>query len=286
MRCSSHAAFEGLESRRLLASIDGVLTEVDYARDLEAVFPLAPGVGRTIYVDLDHDGVRDAEDPACVSDAVGRYSIGGLMAGQTYWLRADLPAGLTTGFDWNPVIAKDVGTSINLYIEPTGENLGGFPFIDINNDGRFTQDLDTAVPQGKAFRVWNDVNADGRLDAGEALARPDLVYPFILQRGVHMQLPAGAVTLSVDYGIAVQTLNVVWPKRGVDASALQNPLMIRVPTTSTVAGYAIIDKNRNGVGDAVDRPRVGRACSPTTTTTASATSANPTRSPRRTAGTN
>ena len=62
------------------------------ARDIE--HPTDPDIaGRTVWLDLDNDGVKDSNEPYKVPDASGNFTFGNLTAGVLYHVRDVIPTG-------------------------------------------------------------------------------------------------------------------------------------------------------------------------------------------------
>ncbi len=101
--------------------------------------------GRTVFLDIDGSGVPNSTNISTTTDASGNYKFSGLTAG-TYTVREVLPSGVTlsTGTHTITVAADQTATSVNF-----GE---------------------TVAPgsTGSIYgTVFNDVNVNGKLDAGE-----------------------------------------------------------------------------------------------------------------------
>lgn len=131
-----------------------------------------PGLGgRTLYVDLDNDKVKDANEASAVSDASGRYTIGGLKAGY-YNVRQVLPA---AWYQSSP--RNDYGYKVTLatgrvfdgalhgaYYNPA--SIGGGVFNDLDADG--IHDADEPGIAGRA--VYIDLDNDKVQDGNEPAA--------------------------------------------------------------------------------------------------------------------
>ena len=88
---SSIARVEALEARRLLASVSGYTRDDINTNGIEDSGDW-PAPGRTIYADLNRDGVLDDGEPRTVSQSPsGYYQLTGIPAG-THELRQVLPA--------------------------------------------------------------------------------------------------------------------------------------------------------------------------------------------------
>lgn len=119
-RFGSATQIQSLEPRTLLsATITGIIyRDISGSRTYEPADP--PLAGWTIYLDLNHDGVRDANEPTAISDATGRYTFTGLSAG-SYDVREDT----LTGF-------QAVPTSLHSVTVTDGQTLDHVDFANQN----------------------------------------------------------------------------------------------------------------------------------------------------------
>ena len=133
--------------------------------------------GRTVWIDLDNDKVKDSTEPTVTTDSSGNYKFSNLAAG-TYTVREVVPAGwmqtLPTG--GNGVVAT-VSSSQNL----TGQNFGtkqtavasasiaGNVFHDFNRNGI----KNTGDSNLSGWTVWIDLDNDKVKDANEKSAVTD-----------------------------------------------------------------------------------------------------------------
>lgn len=110
--------------------------------DLNADGKLDPGdpglAGRTVFIDKDGTGKPDSNNPSTTTDANGNYSFSLLPAG-TYKVSEVLPANASLSTNTQSVVVT-VG-------QTTTANIGEFPSI--------------------VGTVFNDLNVNGKLDAGE-----------------------------------------------------------------------------------------------------------------------
>jgi hypothetical protein len=167
----SASGMDRLESRRLLASVSGIVFD-DTNGDgvLNAAEPALSGCA--VYVDLNGNGFPDPGEPNDLTDATG-FAIGGLAPG-SYTLRQDLPGGwvhtapagggytLTVAADSDTITARDFGRfRLNTFSAQV--------YHDTNGDGR--KDVQEFGLSG--WQVFADRNASGTFDAGEPTALTD-----------------------------------------------------------------------------------------------------------------
>lgn len=113
-----------------------------------------------VYIDSNGDGDFDANEPSAVTNASGIYGIGNLFNG-TYIVRVDpstLPASYVQTYDLTAPVTDHTGTVVLSGANVTTADFG------YRNDGSLG-DL-----------VWNDRDADGVRDAGEAGLEGVLVF--------------------------------------------------------------------------------------------------------------
>lgn len=120
--------------------------------------------GRTIWLDIDSDGLADAGEPTATSGVTGVYTFTGLTAGP-YRARIVVPPGLTKT-STNPADVTIVsGSSF------TGNDFGlfspaaitGTVWDDTNGNAVFN----AGEPGVAGITVWIDLDADGIADTGE-----------------------------------------------------------------------------------------------------------------------
>ena len=128
-----------------------------------------PGVaGRTVWVDLDRDAVRDVGDePTVTTDQFGRFSFS--LAPGTYQVREVLPAGWvqTSPAGGGPLtftVAAGSGTAPRSFGTAQVGRISGFIYDDANGNGARDGNENVLVPNRTAFI---DDNNDGQLDPGE-----------------------------------------------------------------------------------------------------------------------
>jgi uncharacterized repeat protein (TIGR01451 family) len=132
-----------------------------------------PGLGgRTVYVDVDGDGVHDPGEPFATTDATGYYVIPTTLTSGTYPVRLDVPAGTlcTTpaGCAFSATFTasgtNSVGNTFGLYVPAT---VSGSAFVDANGDGVRQPGENTPIA-GRS--VFHDANANATHDPGEPSA--------------------------------------------------------------------------------------------------------------------
>ena len=125
--------------------------------------------GRRVWVDLNSNGVHDAQDRSAPTNGAGLYRLGNMPAG-THVLRQKLPEG------WSATkpFAKRTATLAGLQTLG-GQNFGswqnatitGFVFHDFNRNG-VREDTEGPLAQ---WQLFLDLDADGVLDPGESSVR-------------------------------------------------------------------------------------------------------------------
>jgi hypothetical protein len=113
-----------------------------------------------VYIDMDNDGVFDANEPSSVTNASGVYSITGLFNG-TFTVRVDsstLPSSYVETFDLTSPVTDGAATVV----------LSGASRSDVDFGYRNDATLGDTV--------WNDRNANGVRDAGEPGIEGVIVY--------------------------------------------------------------------------------------------------------------
>ena len=141
--------------------------------------------GDKVFLDLNHDDVREAKEPYAVTDAGGDFTITGVAPG-AYRVRREIPDGYawTTARPTVTVAAGKTTTGVSLGIVQPGKAttptapttpskstaaLSGHAFADTDGDGK--QDPGEGDAFGKT--VYLDANNDGVLDDGEKSVKTD-----------------------------------------------------------------------------------------------------------------
>ncbi len=164
--------------------------------------------GVTVFLDTDNDGVQDVGEPTDVTDANGIYTFNGLIAG-TYNVRVvpgTLPAGAAQTYDLDGLGTANVASVI----------LGG---------GQDRTDVDFGYRGNLSIGdfVWNDVDADGVQDGGEAGIPSVRVY---IDSDGDGSYDVGEPT-SITNGSGTYTIGNLLP----------GTYTVRVDTTTLPAGY-------------------------------------------------
>ena len=120
-----------------------------------------PGIaGVRVFIDIDGDGVFDANEPSAVTDSSGRYSIGNLFNGE-YTVRVDtttLPPSYIQTYDLTAPSDDDAAA------------------VTLSGSSRTDVDFGYRNDATIGDFVWNDRDADGVRDAGEPGIEGVLVY--------------------------------------------------------------------------------------------------------------
>ena len=122
--------------------------------------------GRTVFVDANLNGVRDAGEKSAVTAADGSYTLEGLPAG-THRVTHVIPSGwrgTSSGVTYLDVALRDDQTVINRNLSQTQRaRIAGTVFMDANVDG-VMNGAEGGIP---GWRVFLDRDGDAILDIGE-----------------------------------------------------------------------------------------------------------------------
>jgi hypothetical protein len=213
-------------SSQAIGSIEGTVYQDSNDNGTDDLNEL-PIAGRTVYLDLNNDGVLDNGEPSVQTDASGTYLFTNLSAG-AYTVREVLPAGViqTSPGSNAPQVAV-----LQTYNGFTGSyalngfgnlavsgSINGNIFYDANGDGtqdNGEQNLSTQV-------AYIDANNDGVYDTGDTLAAATAtgfsfsnlsagtyVLRQILPTGFQQTLPANNAGISVTV-VAGQTSTITF----------------------------------------------------------------------------
>ena len=208
--------------------------------------------GRQAFIDLNHDGEHQDEEPSSPStDAQGNYILGLLPAGQydvRPWVNvvgSYLPASRLI------TLPASTGLSGQDFGESSLEgSMGGQVINDANGNGELDPGEESDGIQG--VRLWMDSNNNGALDLGERTVLSQLsigVYYFnALSPGtytIRIQVPAGYRLTSPASGKFVVTITGQHDAFG-DLNFLLAP-------SGSIAGSVYDDANANGVRDSAEK---------------------------------
>jgi hypothetical protein len=201
-----------------------------------------------VFLDLNQDGVRDAEDPAATTRADGGYVLGGLgpVSGL---IRLDLQPGLT---QTTPPVLVDVTSGLmkTQDLGVAGQANGGIvgvKFEDLDKDGHGQE----GEPLLEDVQLFLDDNGNGVLDVGEAEATTDGAGRFGFGN-----LAPGTHTLAEVPRVGWQPLE----PREITVSP-GAPTFVEVPNVRVVQGrleaFAFTDFDGDGEQDAGDAGLAG-----------------------------
>jgi uncharacterized delta-60 repeat protein len=147
--------------------------------------------GVTVYLDLNENGQRDADEPSRVTDFAGNYVFASLSSGRTYVVAEEIPASLAQsfpGFDTGRVHRVSLGTAQMSAADfgNTAESIiVGTKFQDTNGDGQ-PGNLEPRL----TGTFFVDLNRNSRPDPGEPASVTDHAGEYLI-RG----LPPGTYTV-------------------------------------------------------------------------------------------
>ncbi len=219
-----------------------------------------PGIaGVTVFIDLNADGIRQANEQFATTDASGTYLIAGITAG-TYTVVVEastLPAGVTLKGD--PDVTKDGKTTVTLTATQAlttanfgyqgNASIGTTVWLDQNGDG--TKGLTEPVLSN--VKVFLDRNANGTRDANEPFATTDVSGNYLISG-----LIPGAYQVVVDAAtLPSGVINTGDPDSTKDGKTSVTLVAAQNLTTAnfgyqgnaTVTGHLYIDTNGNSAQD-------------------------------------
>ena len=126
--------------------------------------PGEPGIGNvTIFIDADNDGVLDTGETSRLTASDGSFTFPNLVPG-TYVVREVVPNGFRPTTPQSlAVTVSNNDARITFGNSPTGSQIIGCKFLDVDNDGF----RDGNEPGIEGVRVYIDNNNNNTFDAGE-----------------------------------------------------------------------------------------------------------------------
>ena len=127
-----------------------------------------------VYIDANKNGVFDTGEVSVTTDSSGNYKFANLAAG-TFRVREVLPSGYkliapAAGYVDVVVAAKAVVTGKNFADAPATASISGEVFNDANANGK----LDATELGLGLWQVYIDANKDGKFDTGDISATTDI----------------------------------------------------------------------------------------------------------------
>lgn len=208
--------------------------------------------GRTVYLDLNHDGSVSSGEPTAITNATGDYAFTRVPVG-TYAVSEAVPLG------WISTIGKatTLTTSVvlggshtaNFYnLVPVPGSVSGIIFTDLDGDGV----QGPADPGLEGWQVYADLNNNNALDAGDISATTDASGSYTLSNvpysnvSIHEVVLAGYTPINHAGGkMSFLLLN------GENRSGIT--FANREPVDFTISGMAFFDANKDGVHDPLER---------------------------------
>ena len=204
--------------------------------------------GRTVYVDLDRDGVQDPAEVSGVTSATGPLDLP--LTPGTYWVRQVVPAGWeqTAPAPGEPIVATVVSggvTSVQFGTRPIANTLSGTAFRDLDTDGVF----DTNEPVLAGRTIYLDTNRDEAFQDDEPTTVTDAAGNYVFSNlapgdyRVGQILPQGWYQTTPARGTNFRTTLAPGGANAYLHFGSSNQLF-------TIRGSVYDDANGNGVRDA------------------------------------
>jgi serine-aspartate repeat-containing protein C/D/E len=205
-------------------------------------------VGWQVYVDENKNGKLDAGEPVATTNNSGGFSIPNVAPG-IYSVRAVLPMG------WSPesgngsyvevVTSGQTPYSLFMSYLSSAGSISGSVFIDSNGNGK----LDAAESPAQNWVVYDDVNNNLKLDAGDIQALTDGMGVYRL-----LQVPLGTAHVRTRLPSGwVQTNSPTTTVKVVSGMTSTGPTFgVRVPKAGSISGRVFQDNNGNGIYDPQD----------------------------------
>lgn len=199
-----------------------------------------PGVaGRTVFLDNDHTGVPDGNNPSTTTDANGNYTFTGLAAG-TYTVREQISANvsLTVASQTVTVAADQTATAVNFAEQPS---ITGTVFTDTNANGA----LDSGETGISGRTVFLNIDNSGQPDSSNPSTTTDANGKYSFSG-----LAPGSYTVRELIG-AGTTLST--PTQSITVSGGQVTSSVNFgEVPPSIVGTVFTDVNNNGTYDAGD----------------------------------
>ena len=215
-----------------------------------------PQAGRTVFLDLNHDGTLEPGDPTATTDANGNFTFSNVNAG-TYALGVVLPLGweITTGALPSVTVTAGQNTSVaaigNAFVA-----ISGNVFLDANGNGV----QDSGEGPAADEELFLDLNNDGQLDPGDptaftnaqgnyqftGLSAGNYTVDLVVPAGMHESLPFSEGSQSVTVSSA--------PASGVNFAVAPGA------PVGGITGTLVVDPEGGGLTDGDDpaRPPAGQ----------------------------
>jgi serine-aspartate repeat-containing protein C/D/E len=208
-------------------------------------FPLA---NWQLYLDLNNNNRLDINEPSRLTNSQGNYTFANLPAG-TYQVReVQQPNFRQTTPNPAPInIASGTNVgNINFGNNFNAGTIAGTKFNDINSNGR----LDAGEPPLTNWEIYLDLNRNNRLDGGEPVTRTNLQgnYAFV-------NVPADTYSVrEVQQPGFRQTTPNPDPVNVTSNATINNVNFGNVFFVGNISGIKYNDLNANSVRDATDPP--------------------------------
>jgi hypothetical protein len=214
--------------------------------------------GRTVYVDSNDDGDKDAGEPSAVTDGDGNYTLAGLEPG-THSVRQELPADWTCSTpspcSWLITLTSREAVGSKDFSSFTQATITGYYYEDLNADAQIP-DPGLGDPPLAGRTVYVDANGNDSLDDGEQQRTTDGsgYYSFAnLAPGTYsIRVGAQPADWTCNYPAACeQTVTV-------EASETSQQNDFAAHTLGGISGTKFEDLDADGVKDAGEQALAGQ----------------------------
>ena len=171
--------------------------------------------GHTVIANVDGTGKLDASNPSAITDANGNYALTGVPTDKAYLIEDLSASGTALASQSVQVTAGQISKNVNLAEAPHNSTISGTVFNDLNVNGK----LDAGEPGIAGRTVFLNIDGTGQPDAGNPSTTTDANGSFTFTG-----LAPGRYTVS----------EVITPDHGVALTSATQSVTVAVNGTQTV----------------------------------------------------
>lgn len=171
--------------------------------------------GHTVIANVDGTGKLDASNPSAITDANGNYALTGVPTDKAYLIEDLSASGTALASQSVQVTAGQISKNVNLAEAPHNSTISGTVFNDLNVNGK----LDAGEPGIAGRTVFLNIDGTGQPDAGNPSTTTDAHGSFTFTG-----LAPGQYTVS----------EVITPDHGVALTSATQSVTVAVNGTQTV----------------------------------------------------